>query len=169
MNTSALSVSHLSRPSVLWASGLGLGFLPKAPGTWGSIGAVLIWWFFLAELSWLIQLAICSGYFLSGWWASHQVCNDFAIADAPQIVADEVVGMWLACLLLPKVWWLIFLAFVLFRVLDIVKPGPIGWLDKNIKSSLGVMLDDVVAGVSGGCVLYFSFLLLQRSGYVPLT
>lgn len=154
---------------MLWASGLGLGFLPKAPGTWGSIGAVLVWWFLLAELSWLIQLAICTAYFLSGWWASHQVCNVFAVEDAPQIVADEVVGMWLACLLLPKVWWLIVLAFMLFRVLDIVKPGPIGWLDKNVKSSLGVMLDDVAAGVTSGCVLYFSYLLLQRSGYVLLT
>ena len=166
MTTLTLAISELRRPEVLWASGLGLGFLPKAPGTWGSLGAVLVWWWWLAEQPLLVQAGICLLYFLSGWWCSSRIRQRFGIEDAGEIVADEVVGMWLALILLPPVWWLAALAFVLFRWLDIAKPGPIGWLDREVKGGLGVMLDDVAAGIVSGVVLFLSFWALQQSAIV---
>lgn len=166
MDTTTLSIEarHLRRPDVLWASGLGLGFLPKAPGTWGSVGAVLVWWLVLAPLTLPVQLLVCGVYFLSGWWCSHRVTQHFKVDDASEIVADEVVGMWLALALLPAIWWLVLIAFGLFRWLDIAKPGPIGWLDREIKGGLGVMLDDLAAGLTAGIVLYLSVTGLELAG-----
>lgn len=164
--TLALSPKARLRPEVVWASGLGLGYLPKAPGTWGSLGALLVWWFWLADLSVLLQLAVATVYFFSGWWCSSWVTQRFQVEDASEIVADEVVGMWLALALLPQVWWLAALAFVLFRLFDIAKPGPIGWLDREVKGGLGVMLDDVLAGIVTGIVLYVTFWGLQSAGVV---
>ena len=105
-------------------------------------------------------------YFFSGWWCSYLIARRYGVDDAGQIVADEVVGMWLALALLPAIWWLAALAFMLFRWLDIAKPGPIGWLDREVKGGLGVMLDDVAAGAVAGIVLYFAFLALQLSAIV---
>lgn len=162
----ALSVKHISHPGVCWATAFGLGFLRPAPGTWGSIGALVFWWFFLSPLSANVQLAICVLYFLLSWWASAAVSRRFEVQDASEIVADEVVGMWLALALLPAVWWLAALAFGVFRLLDIAKPGPVGWLDREVKGGLGVMLDDVLAGLITACVLYFSIWGLQWLGFV---
>ena len=164
----SLNAKHMTRPDVLWASALGLGFLRPAPGTWGSAGALLIWWFWLAPLSLDAQLMICAAYFFSGWLCSTLVTRSFKVEDASQIVADEVAGMWLALALLPQVWWLALLAFALFRLLDIAKPGPIGWLDREVKGGLGVMLDDLLAGLVVGSVLYFSLWVLQVTGIFQL-
>lgn len=152
---------------MLWASGLGLGFLRPAPGTWGSAGAVVVWWLFLAEFDPLIQLFICAAYFVSGWVCSTLIARTFGVDDASEIVADEVAGMWLALAFLPTLWWLVLLAFALFRLLDILKPGPIGWLDREVKGGLGVMLDDLLAGAVVGIVLYVAVLSLQTAGLFP--
>jgi len=164
--TLALPPEARIRPELIWASGLGLGYLPAAPGTWGSLGALLVWWWWLADLSVLLQLIVSAVYFVSGWWCSSRVTQLFDVEDAGEIVADEIVGMWLALALLPRIWWIALLAFVLFRLFDIVKPGPIGWLDREVKGGLGVMLDDVAAGAAAGIVLYVSIWALQSAGLV---
>ena len=121
-----------------------------------------------ALLAPLLQLALIVAYFLVSWWTAHRITQRLSVADAPQIVADEVVGMWLALWLIgivsdaaaasidatPALLALVWAAaFALFRWLDIAKPSLIGWLDTNIKGGLGVMLDDVVAGlVTGGVI-----------------
>ena len=166
-HATALTPQALRSPSVLWASLGGIGFLRPAPGTWGSAGAVVLWWL-LAPLAPLLQLALIVAYFLVSWWTAHRITQRLSVADAPQIVADEVVGMWLALWLIgivsdaapasidatPALLALVWAAaFALFRWLDIAKPSLIGWLDTNIKGGLGVMLDDVVAGlVTGGVI-----------------
>jgi len=164
----ALSINNMSHPAVAWASVLGLGFISPAPGTWGSGAAVIFWWFVLAPLSEEVQLLVCALYFVSAWWASTVVARRFEVEDAPQIVADEVVGMWLSLMLLPQIWWLALLAFGLFRGLDILKPGPIGWLDREVKGGLGVVLDDVLAGLIVSTVLYFSIWAAAEWGFVQL-
>jgi phosphatidylglycerophosphatase A len=164
----ALERRHLQRPDVLWASGLGLGFLPRAPGTWGSIGAVVVWWLLLAELPTDVQLGIACIYFFTGWWCSSRITNHFKVDDASEIVADEIAGMWVALALLPKLWWVALLALGLFRWLDIRKPGPIGWLDRTYKGGLGVMADDLLAGMTTATVLYFTLLALQSFGWLTL-
>ena len=117
--------------------------------------AVVFWWFILAGLPWFIQLLIVALYFASGWLASAIVARRYQVDDASEIVADEVAGMWLALIFVPQIWWGALLAFGLFRCLDILKPGPIGWLDRNVHGGLGVMLDDLLAGavIAALCLL----------------
>ncbi|MEQ9452866.1 MAG: phosphatidylglycerophosphatase A [Pseudomonadales bacterium] len=136
-----------SDPLVIWASLLGVGWLPRAPGTWGSLAAVGLWWWLLADLAWWWQLLVIGVYFVTGWLSAALISRRYQIDDAGEIVADEVAGMWLALVWVPQSWWLVAIAFVLFRLLDVLKPGPIGWLDRNIHGGLGVMLDDLLAGV----------------------
>jgi len=139
---------------------MGLGLLPGAPGTWGSLGALALWWWVLAAWPVWQQAVLVIAYFFSGWWCSTRIAVRYGIQDAGQIVADEIVGMWLALLLLPTNPWLALAAFVLFRVFDILKPGPIGWLDREVKGGLGVMLDDLVAGGVAGLLVALAWYLL---------
>ena len=148
-----LSPSQIFQPSVFWLTVFGLGFMRPAPGTWGSLGGLIFWWFFLAGLSVLTQLLIIAGYFFISWWFCSRLMNRAGIQDEPQIVADEVAGVWLALIFAPQVWWVALLAFGLFRFFDIAKPGLVGWLDANVHSGLGVMADDMMAGlISAGIV-----------------
>ena len=125
-----------------------------------------MWWWWLSDQPVWLQLGVCAVYFCSGWWCSQRITAQFGVDDAAEIVADEVAGMWLALALLPQIWWLAVLAFLGFRWLDIAKPGPIGWLDREVKGGLGVMLDDVLAGAVVGFVLYVSILVLQHNAIV---
>jgi len=139
-------LSNLRDPAVFWASGLGVGFARPAPGTWGSIFAVAIWWLLLSELGVAAQAAVIAIYLVSAVVACQRVCTRYGVDDASEMVADEVAGMWIALLTAPKVWWICLVALALFRLMDVLKPGPVGWLDSRIKGGIGVILDDVVAG-----------------------
>lgn len=89
-----------------------------------------------------------------GIWASERARHFWGDEDDPQpIVIDEVAGQSIALILCwPNIWAMAF-ALVLFRFFDILKPGPIGWLDKNVKGGLGIMLDDIVAGIASGILV----------------
>ena len=141
-----LTPRHLMQPSVLWLTAAGLGFLRPGPGTWGSLGALVFWWFLLSSLTWQIQLGIVAAYFLLSWRLCIGVVARLGVEDEPQIVADEVAGMWLALVWLPQSLGWALAAFVLFRLADIFKPGPIGLLDRKLHSGLGIMADDLLAG-----------------------
>ena len=121
-----------------------------------------MWWFWLSGLPVHWQLGIAAFYFVSGWWCSERIGHRLGIKDASQIVADEVAGMWLALALLPAIWWVALLALALFRILDIAKPGPIGWLDREVGGGLGVMVDDLLAGAITGGVLWAALLLASQ-------
>ena len=141
-----LTPRHLTQPSVLWLTAGGLGFLRPAPGTWGSLGALVFWWFLLSSLTWQTQLGIVTAYFLLSWRLCDGLVARLCVKDEPQIVADEVAGMWLALVWLPQSLGWALAAFVLFRLADIFKPGPIGLLDRKLHSGLGIMADDLLAG-----------------------
>ena len=151
-NTSGLDIKNLWRPSVLWLTFGGAGLLRPAPGTWGSLAALAVWWWGLSNLPTLVQLTIAMVYALVSWWVCAVFLRRTMLHDEPQIVADEVAGLWLALALVPAVWWVAGLVFVLFRLLDIAKPGPIGWCDRALKGGLGVMADDVLAGLAAGLI-----------------
>ena len=148
------------QPSVFWLTVGGLGFLRPAPGTWGSVGALVFWWFFLSTLSWVIQLGVVAVYFLFSWWLCERLIQRLGLRDEPQIVADEVAGMWLALVCLPQSLEWALAAFVLFRLADIFKPGPIGVLDRKLHSGLGIMADDLLAGGLCALALMFAAMLL---------
>lgn len=153
MSETKLSFRDLRHPDLLLATALGVGFLRPAPGTWGSAFAVLLWWLLPALQVWegLLIAALAT---LLGWWLCERVSRRLNIGDAGELVIDEVAGMWFALALSPRGLWWMAAAFLLFRLLDIAKPGPIGWCDRHIKGGLGVMADDVVAGIAVGGVLW---------------
>jgi phosphatidylglycerophosphatase A len=139
------------------ATVLGVGYIRPAPGTWGSLVA-LPWGWLLHILGGfpLLVLAVVVG-FLKGWWATSVMTHDSANHDPSEIVIDEVIGQWIALLPLSYAAWNMGLnvlvmwpgwiaAFAFFRLFDIWKPGPVGWADRR-DDALGVMLDDVIAGV----------------------
>ncbi len=135
---------------------LGVGYIRPAPGTWGSLVA-LPWGWLLHVLGGFPLLALgVVVAFAKGWWATHKMTEGEDNHDPSEIVVDELVGQWIAILPLSYSAWTMDLdilrlwpgwiaAFVLFRLFDIWKPGPVGWADRR-DDALGVMLDDVVAG-----------------------
>lgn len=139
-------------PAMAVASLCGLGRLRPAPGTWASVAvlpAALLgpWW----------CLALGVGFALLGFWAVS--CLPEAREDPGWVVADEASGQCLALAALPagaSFWWVL-AGFALFRVLDILKPGPVGWADR-MEGSLGVMLDDVLAGLMAAGLLGLGWL-----------
>lgn len=140
-----------SRPDYFLAFGLGSGLSPKAPGTAGSIVGLLLFTPVLF-LPIYVQLSIVIACFVFGCWLCDRVAEDMSVKDPVGIVWDEFVGMWIAMLWLPNWYWLV-LAFVLFRIFDILKPWPVSLADKSLSGGLGIMVDDVLAGVYALAVL----------------
>lgn len=131
----------------LLAFGFGSGLARQAPGTWGTLAAMpfccaLWWWLPL----WAFALALLAMAML-GVLVCERVAQDLGVHDHGGIVWDEWVGYGIALLALPPDWYWPLLAFVAFRVFDIAKPWPISRIDENVHGGLGIMLDDMLAGV----------------------
>lgn len=137
----------LKYPQAWIALGFGTGLSPKAPGTVGSLAAAALWWLLFADLALPVQAGIIALGFVLGVWVSDWMIAKTHIADPGFIVWDEFIGMWLALLLLPKTLLWYAAAFALFRLFDVVKRGPVGWADRRFKGGIGVMVDDVIAGL----------------------
>jgi len=150
------------------AAGLGTGFSPWAPGTLATLAAVLPWWFWLSELPLADYLGIVGLAFLLGLWALPWAIRECGRTDPPLVVWDEVVGVWLALALVPTEWPWVLAAVLLFRLLDITKPWPIGWADRRFKGAFGTLLDDVLAGLLTAAVMVLALavvpLLLDATG-----
>ena len=139
-------------PIHLLALGFGSGAAPKAPGTCGTLVAVLIYWP-LSQLSpehYLLMLLVTS---VMGIYICGQTAKDLGVHDHGSIVWDEFVGFWITMFAAPVGWVWVVVGFVLFRFFDIIKPWPISWIDKKITGGFGIMLDDVIAGVMAAVVL----------------
>ena len=139
-------------PIHLLAFGFGSGAAPKAPGTWGTLAAALIYWP-LSQLSpehYLLMLLVTS---VMGIYICGQTARDLGVHDHGSIVWDEFVGFWITMFAAPVGWVWVVVGFVLFRFFDIIKPWPISWIDKKITGGFGIMLDDVIAGVMAAVVL----------------
>jgi len=148
-------------PVTLLATWFGVGLLPKAPGTWGSLVALPLAW---GLVSWggpglLVQVAAL--LFVLGWGISREYVGRTGVKDPSEVVIDEVVGQWLVLAAAPLNPVSYGVGFVLFRLFDIWKPGPIGWLDRRYGGGFGVMIDDVAAGVAGliGMILFQRFVM----------
>jgi len=135
------------------ATGLGAGFSPWAPGTVATVVAVLPWWFWLSDLPLADYLGVVGLAFLLGLWALPWTIRESGRADPPLVVWDEVVGIWLALALVPTEWPWVLAAVLLFRLLDITKPGPIGWADRHFKGAFGTLFDDLLAGALTALVM----------------
>lgn len=160
--------SHAPSPTWVYvlATWFGLGRLPKAPGTWGSLGA-LPFLLLLYGVSWPIFAIVICLFFLLGWYCSWVILPDADTHDPSFIVIDEVVGVWIMALLIPHTGWALLLGFILFRVFDIWKPWPVSWADglRGGRSviALGIMLDDVLAALYSVATLYVIFFLMGQT------
>ncbi|HMA52514.1 MAG TPA: phosphatidylglycerophosphatase A [Magnetospirillaceae bacterium] len=140
-------------PERLLCSWFGAGWMKPAPGTWGSAAALplgwLLWW-----IGGTPALAIATALvFALGWWASERIVRADGLEDPSWVVIDEVAGQWLTLLLTPPSLLDYAVGFALFRLFDIWKPWPVSWADQKIKGGLGIMLDDILAGLMALAVL----------------
>lgn len=142
------------------ASGFGTGYLPKAPGTWGTFGAfLLILPLFICNVKSpdLILFTLILVFTILGIWSANKVENEWG-QDAGKIVIDEMVGFWISILFINFTWFNFIAAFILFRFFDILKPMGIRKAEK-LKGGYGVMADDVIAGIIANftlrTILYF--------------
>ncbi len=145
----------LKHPAHFIALGFGSGLASKAPGTCGTLAALPIY----ALLIWLggnMALAVAAAlFFFIGIWASSVTGRALGVSDHSGIVVDEIAAFLLILVFTPATWIWITVAFVLFRVFDIVKPWPISVADRRIKGGFGVMFDDLLAAlVTIGCIWF---------------
>ena len=132
-----------------WAmgTGMGLGLIPIAPATVASLAAVLIYGFSPLDGDSIGFFLLCALGFLAGIWACQTLITE-TDQDPKKAVWDEFAGMWITCLLLPKTLPWLAAAFVVFRVLDILKPWPIRRVE-SLPGGLGIMGDDLAAALVG--------------------
>jgi len=150
---SDLPKGFLKNPINLAAFGFGSGCFPKAPGTAGTLAALLLY-VPLQYLPFYYYLGFIVFTFVLGIWLCDKASRALGVHDHGGIVWDEFVGYWITMIAAPEgLLWMV-LGFVLFRIFDIWKPQPIAYLDKHVHGGLGIMLDDVLAGV-------YALLILQ--------
>lgn len=155
--TDPTSESILPRPTLanpvhLLAFGFGAGCSPRAPGTMGTLIAVALY-LPLSTLAWPVYLGVLAVVSLAGIWICDRTSRDLGVHDHPGIVWDEIAGFLLTMVAAPAGWPWILAGFLLFRLFDIWKPWPIGWLDRRVTGGLGIMLDDLVAGLFAAACL----------------
>lgn len=148
-----------SNPVHLLAFGFGSGLAAKAPGTFGTLVGLLLF-LPLALLPWYGYLLMLLLTTTAGIWICGRTADDLGIHDHGGIVWDEFVGLWITLFMLPVDWRWILAGFVLFRLLDILKPWPIKWADKQVEGGLGIMLDDVLAGIMAALCLQAARILI---------
>lgn len=139
----------------LMATGFRSGLLSSVmPGTIGSLAAIPFW-LLLIHLSKQLYLLLLMLSIYVGIYICDQTSKEICVHDHGSIVWDEFVGMWITLIALPanNLQWVI-IGFMMFRVLDTNKPWPIRWLDRNIQNGLGIMIDDIVAGVLSASIIF---------------
>ncbi len=138
----------------LLATWFGAGLLPKAPGTWGSLAAMPLAWI-IVTYGGTVWLAFATFVvFVVGWWVSDVYVTHTGVTDPSEVVIDEVAGQWLTLLVVPPDPVLYLAGFLLFRLFDIRKPWPVSWADNSLEGGLGVMVDDILAGLYAALFLY---------------
>jgi len=157
MNASPENLTRkvLTDPVNFIAFGFGTGLAPVAPGTFGSLPGILLAWLTLG-LGLPVQIGIAIGISLVGIYFCGESARRIGVHDHGGIVWDEICGMYVTLLVVPFSWFWWALAFVIFRVMDIVKPWPIRDLDHRLHGGLGIMLDDLVAALYAAGLLALS-------------
>ena len=150
----------LDTPTGFLAFGLGAGLIPKAPGTAGTAAGMLLAFPLTGVPVWAGLLFVAAA-FLVGIPICQGASKSLGVHDHGGIVWDEFVGIWLVLVLVPFhwAWWLA--AFVAFRFFDVIKPWPIGWLDRKVHGGFGIMLDDLIAALYAAALLILIGILLK--------
>ena len=146
------------------ATGLGLGLLPKAPGTFGTLLGIPLVWLLSAQPWWLYLVSLVALIALSSWSASAATLI-WQEEDCQKIVIDEVAGYATTMFLAPFIWQYVLTGFVFFRLFDITKPWPASYFDRNSHSGFGVTMDDVAAGIYACGATHLCAYLSAQAGY----
>ena len=133
--------------ATLIATVFGAGRLKPGPGTWGSAAGLLVAYPIAAIAGRQGLLAGCLAVTLLGVWASDRYAKQAGNPDPSEVVIDEVAGLWLTLSFMPVLPLNWGIGFLLFRLFDIWKPWPISWADRRIEGGIGIMLDDLLAGL----------------------
>ncbi|MCG9753660.1 phosphatidylglycerophosphatase A [Shewanella insulae] len=153
-----LNKLSLANPIHFLALGFGSGLAAKAPGTFGTLAAVPLYLLMAGlPLGWYLGLTLVS--VLAGFYICDKASKDMGVHDHGAIVWDEVAGLLITLIAAPAGWLWVVVGFALFRFFDILKPWPIKVLDAKVHGGIGIMIDDVLAGV-------FAFLCLQGIVYL---
>ncbi|HEX7137471.1 MAG TPA: phosphatidylglycerophosphatase A [Vicinamibacterales bacterium] len=147
------------RAALLISTALGVGYVPFAPGTFGSAAGLVLWW--LLPASPLARGAIIVALFVVGAWSGSVAERHFKRPDPGQVVIDEVLGMLITLFMVPVGWPGAIAGFVLFRAADIVKPYPANRLER-LHGGVGVMADDAMAAVYANVALHATLWVLAR-------
>jgi phosphatidylglycerophosphatase A len=147
---------RITNPIHFLALGFGSGLLPKAPGTYGTLAAIPLY-LLLAPASVSTYLAIVIIMSIAGIYICGKAAEDAGVPDHGAIVWDEIVGFLITMFLVPLTWQSIVVGFILFRIFDIFKPWPISYVDKNLHGGLGIMVDDILAGLAALACMHLIF------------
>ncbi len=160
---------NLLKPSHIFATLFGVGLLPIAPGTWGSLFGLILFFYtniylsINAQFFYLLLLVIILSAIMACYFATKMLGDNEK--DQKAIVIDELAGVWIAFIpvsgivMMQEFLTYSVLAFLLFRIFDIWKPYPIGLIDEKIKNYLGVVLDDLVAGLYAAITIWLILIL----------
>ncbi len=149
----AKPVSPKFRRLILFlASNGGLGYAPAASGTFGTLAGVPVF-YYLSRASFSLQLLTLTAILFLSFWVCQHAGVIYQEADDGRIVIDELVGYLITTAFLPYSFGTALLAFLWFRVFDILKPPPVSWFDREMKNGLGVTLDDAMAGIYAAILL----------------
>lgn len=151
----------LTNPVHFLALGLGAGLVRGAPGTAGTLVAFPLFWFLNTRLQPLEFLVLIAGLFVLGIWICGKTSTDLGVHDHGSIVWDEIVAFLLVLCFTPDTVLWQTLAFLLFRIFDVLKPPPIHYFDQNVHGGYGVMLDDLIAAFYTLLVLAFWKTLIE--------
>ena len=147
-----LARTVMTDPVHFLAFGFGTGLAPFAPGTFGSLPGVLLFWLTM-DFGLYVQLGVALALVLAGIWICGESARRIGVHDHSGIVWDEIAGMYVTLLIAPATVLGWALAFGLFRVMDIVKPWPIRDMDHRLKGGVGIMLDDLAAALYASVLL----------------
>jgi phosphatidylglycerophosphatase A len=152
--TERVNARQVFSSPVLWlAFGFGSGLAPRAPGTAGTLMAIPLF-LLLDQLGFTGYLLVTTCITLVGVWICGRASRVLGAHDHPGIVWDEFAGFLITMVAAPEGWAGIAAGFALFRLFDIWKPWPVGWADRKVHGGLGIMLDDVLAGLLAAAVLW---------------
>lgn len=149
----------LLHPAGFLALGFGSGLTPIAPGTAGTLAAIPVY-LLMQNLTMPVYATVTGLLFLVGIPVCAWTARRLGMHDHPAIVWDEVVGYLITMMAAPGGWEWVLVGFVLFRLFDIAKPWPIRWCDRQVEGGLGIMLDDLLAGVFAALVIQLLYVIL---------
>lgn len=145
---------------LLLATNGGLGNAPFASGTVGTLAGIPVF-YLMAKLTPALYALVWVALLLVSFWSASEAGKIYGVVDDGRIVIDELVGYLATVAFLPFSWTAALLGFIFFRIFDITKLPPARWFDRKVKNGVGVVMDDVVAGLYGAAALYFCLPLVE--------